>query len=64
MIEQARKALGDQFTSGSLTVALDDTLHYLAARPRHSFGIVASGYVLHDLTANYRERLYNEIRTC
>ena len=60
-IEQARKALGASITSGSLTVALDDALHYLAARPQHSFDIVASGYVLHNLTANYRERLYDEI---
>jgi hypothetical protein len=31
------------------------------SRLQHSFDIVASGYVLHNLTANYRERLYDEI---
>jgi len=61
MIEQARKALRASIASGRLTVVLDDALHYLAARPQHSLDIVASGYVLHNLTANYRERLYDEI---
>ena len=61
MIGQARRALRASIASGRLTVALDDALHYLAARPQHSLDIVASGYVLHNLTANYRERLYDEI---
>ena len=61
MIEQARGALRASIASGRLTVALDDALHYLAARPQHSLDIVASGYVFHNLTANYRERLYDEI---
>ena len=61
MIEQARRALRPSIAGGRLTVALDDALHYLAARPQHSLDIVASGYVLHNLTANYRERLYDEI---
>jgi len=61
MIEQARKVLMTSIASGRLTVVLDDVLHYLAARPQHSLDIVASGYVLHNLTANYRERLYDEI---
>ena len=61
MIEQARKALRASIAGGRLTVALDDALHYLAALPQHSLDIVASGYVLHNLTANYRERLYGEI---
>ena len=55
------QALRASIASGRLTVALDDALHYLAARPQHSLDIVASGYVLHNLTANYRERLYDEI---
>ena len=61
MIEQAREALRASIASGRLTVTLDDALHYLAARPQHSLDIVASGYVFHNLTANYRERLYDEI---
>ena len=61
MIEPARKALRASIAGGRLTVALDDALHYLAALPQHSLDIVASGYVLHNLTANYRERLYGEI---
>jgi ubiquinone/menaquinone biosynthesis C-methylase UbiE len=61
MLAQARKALGPAIAGGKLTVSLDDALHFLAARPRHSLDIVASGYVLHNLTANTRKRLYGEI---
>jgi tRNA (cmo5U34)-methyltransferase len=61
MLEQARKALAAAIASGRLKIALDDALHFLAGQPRHSLDVVASGYVLHNLTADYRDRLYGEI---
>ena len=61
MLEQAERGLGASITSGRLAIALDDALHYLAVLPQHSLDVVASGYVFHNLTVNYRERLYDEI---
>ena len=61
MLEQARQGLAASLASGRLTIALADALHFLADQPPHSLDIVASGYVLHNLTADYRDRLYGEI---
>lgn len=61
MLEQARKTLAPSIESGRLNLVLDDALHFLGEQPPHTFDIVASGYVLHNLTADYRMRLYGEI---
>jgi len=61
MLDRARQRLGGAIEEGRLTICLDDALHFLAERPAHSLDIVASGYVLHNLTAGYRQRLYAEI---
>lgn len=61
MLEQARKNLSPSIESGRLTLALDDALHFLGDQPPQSFDIVASGYFLHNLTADNRMRLYGEI---
>ena len=61
MLEQARKSLSASIESGRVEIVLDDALHFLAEQPSNSIDIVASGYVLHNLTADYRKRLYGEI---
>jgi ubiquinone/menaquinone biosynthesis C-methylase UbiE len=61
MLEQARKGLSASLASGRLKIVLADAQHFLAKQPPQSFDIVASGYVLHNLTAAYRQHLYGEI---
>lgn len=61
MLEQAQKALSAAIGSGRLKIVLADAQHFLAEQPPHAFDIIASGYVLHNLTADYRARLYGEI---
>jgi ubiquinone/menaquinone biosynthesis C-methylase UbiE len=61
MIKKARERLTAQLASGRLKIVLDDALHFLTNQPSHAFDIIASGYVLHNLTADYRARLYDEI---
>jgi tRNA (cmo5U34)-methyltransferase len=61
MLEQARKALGPSIAGGKLAISLDDALHFLQGQKQAAFDIVASGYVLHNLTAGYRDTLYREI---
>jgi ubiquinone/menaquinone biosynthesis C-methylase UbiE len=61
MLEQARKGLSAALASGRLKIALDDALQFLAGQPPQSIDVIASGYVLHNLTADYRDRLYGEI---
>jgi ubiquinone/menaquinone biosynthesis C-methylase UbiE len=61
MIKKAREHLTAELASGRLKIVLDDALHFLANQPSHAFDIIASGYVLHNLTADYRARLYDEI---
>ncbi len=61
MLEQARKGLSAALASGRLKIALADAQRFLAEQPPHEFDIIASGYVLHNLTADYRARLYGEI---
>ena len=61
MLEQAQKGLSAAIGSGRLKIVLADAQHFLADQPPQSFDIVASGYVLHNLTADYRERLYGQI---
>lgn len=61
MIEQARASLSGAVEAGRLKIVLDDALSFLTALPAGSIDIVASGYVLHNLTADYRDRVYDEI---
>ena len=61
MLAQARKTLSSSLASRRLEIVLADAQHFLAEQPPQSFDIVASGYVLHNLTAAYRQRLYGEI---
>lgn len=61
MLEQARQGLRGAIEDGRLKIILDDALHFLTDRPPRSLDIVASGYVLHNLTADYRQQLYGEI---
>jgi ubiquinone/menaquinone biosynthesis C-methylase UbiE len=61
MIKKAREHLTAELSSGRLKIMLDDALHFLINQPSHAFDIIASGYVLHNLTADYRARLYDEI---
>jgi ubiquinone/menaquinone biosynthesis C-methylase UbiE len=61
MIKKAREHLTAELASGRLKIVLDDALHFLTNQPSHAFDIIASGYVLHNLTADYRGRLYDEI---
>ena len=61
MIKKARERLTAQLASGRLKIVLDDALHFLTNQPSHAFDIIASGYVLHNLTADYRARLYDEV---
>lgn len=61
MIKKARERLTAELAGGRLKIVLDDALHFLTNQPSHAFDIIASGYVLHNLTADYRSRLYDEI---
>ena len=61
MIKQARERLAAHLSSGRLKIVLDDALHFLTNQPSHAFDIIASGYVLHNLSSDYRARLYDEI---
>jgi ubiquinone/menaquinone biosynthesis C-methylase UbiE len=61
MLDQAREALVDETGGGRLKIVLADALHFLAEQPPRAFDVIASGYVLHNLTADYRQRLYGEI---
>ncbi len=61
MLEQARKGLSAALASGRLKIVLADAQHFLAEQPPRAFDIVASGYVLHNLTADYRTCLYGEL---
>jgi len=61
MIERARERLAEPLAGGRLDIVLDDALHYLAAEPSGGFDLIASGYVLHNLTVDYRARVEEEI---
>ena len=61
MIERARERLAEELAGGRLEVLLDDALHYLAGQATDAFELIASGYVLHNLRAEYRGRLYEVI---
>ena len=61
MIKRARERLAAELASGRLKIVLDDALHFLTNQPSRAFDIITSGYVLHNLTADYRAGLYNEI---
>jgi tRNA (cmo5U34)-methyltransferase len=61
MLEQARRGLASSLANGRLNIVLADAQHFLAEQPPCAFDIVASGYVLHNLTVDYREHLYGEI---
>ena len=61
MIQQAQAALSGAVKTGRLKIILDDALSLLAGLPAGSIDIAASGYVLHNLTADYRDRVYDEI---
>jgi len=61
MIKRAHERLAADLSSGRLKIVLDDALHFLTNQPSHAFDIIASGFVLHNLTADYRAGLYNEI---
>jgi len=61
MIKKARERLAADLSSGRLKIVLDDALHFLTNQPSHAFHIIASGWVLHNLIGDYRERLYDEI---
>ena len=61
MIERARERLAAQLAGGKLEIVLDDALDFLAGKPSEAFDIIASGYVLHNLTLDYRARLHEQI---
>jgi ubiquinone/menaquinone biosynthesis C-methylase UbiE len=61
MLEGARERLAAQLADGRLEIVLDDALQFLASWPSNSFDVIASGYVLHNLTTDYRARLEDEI---
>ena len=61
MIKRAHERLAADLSSARLKIVLDDALHFLTNQPSHAFDIIASGFVLHNLTADYRAGLYNEI---
>jgi len=56
MIERARGRLAAELASGRLKIVL---VTHCTSSPTND--IIASGYVLHNLTADYRAGLYNEI---
>jgi ubiquinone/menaquinone biosynthesis C-methylase UbiE len=61
MIKKASERLTADLSNGRLKIVLDDALHFLTNQVSHSFDIIASGYVLHNLNDDYRARLYDEI---
>jgi tRNA (cmo5U34)-methyltransferase len=61
MIAQARERLSGAVEAGRLSIVLDDAQHFLASLPAKGLDIVASGYVLHNLTVDDRQPLYGEI---
>lgn len=61
MVFRAQAALRDALEGGRLKVVLDDALSFLGSRPADSVDIAASGYVLHNLTEAYRDRVYDQI---
>src|SRR5262245_16741979 len=61
MIKKARERLTADLSNGRLKIVLDDALPFLTNQANHAFDIIASGYVLHNLIGDYRERLYEEI---
>jgi len=61
MIAQAEKALHGALESGRLKIVLEDALGFLAALSAETIDIAASGYVLHNLTEDYRDQVYSEI---
>ncbi len=61
MIAQAEKALHGAVDEGRLKIVLEDAVGFLAGLPADSIDIAASGYVLHNLTEDYRDKVYDEI---
>src|SRR5262245_35254910 len=61
MIKKASERLTADLSNGRLKIVLDDALHFLTNQVSHTFDIIASGYVLHNLNDDYRARLYDEI---
>jgi len=61
MIAQAETALHGALESGRLKIVLEDALGFLAGLPAETIDIAASGYVLHNLTEDYRDQVYGEI---
>lgn len=61
MIAQAREVLQSAVEGGRLKIVLDDALGFLAGLPAGSIDIAASGYVLHNLPEDYRDRVQGEI---
>jgi len=61
MIAQAQEVLQSAVEGGRLKIVLDDALSFLAGLPAGSIDIAASGYVLHNVPEDYRDRVYGEI---
>lgn len=61
MIAQAEKALRGAVDDGRLKIVLEDAHTFLARLPAASVDIAASGYVLHNLTEDYRDKVYDAI---
>ena len=62
MISRARERLATELEGGRLEIVLDDALRFLTDQPSDAFDVIASGYVIHNLSSDYRARLYDEIR--
>lgn len=58
MIAQAKARLSQWVENGSLEIFEEDALHYLAGQPADSFDIVATGYVFHNMTLQYRKEVF------
>jgi len=61
MIAQAERALHGAVDEGRLKIVLEDAHAFLVKLPAGSLDIAASGYVLHNLTEDYRDKVYDEI---
>jgi SAM-dependent methyltransferase len=64
MIKKACEHLAPDLSSGRLKIVLDDALHFLTNQPSHTFDIIASGYVLHNLIGDYRAHLMTRFGGC
>jgi tRNA (cmo5U34)-methyltransferase len=61
MIAQAEKALHGAVAEGRLKIVLEDAHAFIAGLPADSVDIATSGYVLHNLTEDYRDKVYGDI---